>query len=265
MPARDVAVQWQVATDDAFANVVRSGTVAALARARALRARRRDRAPARQRVLLPLHLRRRGQPAGPHEDGAGARRPRVRAALRVRVLPGVAGRLLLRVQAHARGGPRPRRPPRRLHLRVRHLREPPRSRPAGHAARGVPDARALSAAVRALQERPRPAGRPRAVPLGGDVGRPRGRERLRGRPPGVPQRQQRLRAPAGGRLPGVLRAPAAARRRQARRERRHAALPPPDLRRHRRVQRARHAPVPLRPAVRRRRDAALRRPASTRT
>ncbi len=30
MPARDVAVQWQVATDDAFANVVRSGTVAAL-------------------------------------------------------------------------------------------------------------------------------------------------------------------------------------------------------------------------------------------
>jgi len=31
MPAaRDVAVQWQVATDDAFANVVRSGTVAAM-------------------------------------------------------------------------------------------------------------------------------------------------------------------------------------------------------------------------------------------
>jgi alkaline phosphatase D len=30
MPARDVAVQWQVATDDAFTNVVKSGTVAAM-------------------------------------------------------------------------------------------------------------------------------------------------------------------------------------------------------------------------------------------
>ena len=30
MPPKDVAVQWQVATDDGFANVVRSGTVAAI-------------------------------------------------------------------------------------------------------------------------------------------------------------------------------------------------------------------------------------------
>ena len=70
-------------------------------------------------------------------------------------------------RAHGRGGPRLRRPPRRLLLRVRHRRERrlPQRAGAGAVPPGVRDARALPAPARALQERPGPAARaPAASP-----------------------------------------------------------------------------------------------------
>ena len=76
----------------------------------------------RPRVLLPLHQRRRRQPRRPHAHGARLA-PRVdELALLVRHVPEVGGGLLSRLPRDRPRGPRLRRPPRRLRLRVRDRR-----------------------------------------------------------------------------------------------------------------------------------------------
>ena len=73
------------------------------------------------------------------------------------------------------------------------------------------DAGQLPAAARAVQDRPRPAGRARGRALAGRVRRPRGREQLgRRRCPSTPD--PRVPRAAGGGVPGVLREHAAAAR-----------------------------------------------------
>ncbi|CAA9544128.1 MAG: Phosphodiesterase/alkaline phosphatase D, partial [uncultured Thermoleophilia bacterium] len=101
------------------------------------------------------------------------------------------------------------------------------------------------------------AGRPRRAPVDRHVGRPRARQQLgrrdpRGRPAPGP-----VPAPARRRLPGLLGAHAVAAHVAPQRDR-PAALPPDRLRRPCRVQRPGHAPVPLRPGLRRHRRHRLR-------
>jgi len=67
--------------------------------------------------------------------------------------------------------------------------------------------RRLPAPLRLVQGRPRPAGLSRTLPVHGHVGRPRGRERLRGRHPRGRHRRGAGAGAQGGRLPGLLRAP----------------------------------------------------------
>ena len=103
-------------------------------------------------VLLPLHApaaRRAPSAALRTAPAAGARDA---AALRVRVVPALRAGLLHRVPAHGARGARPRRAPRRLHLRVRPASETRVRRRTRGSSR---DARRLPAALRAVQERPR--------------------------------------------------------------------------------------------------------------
>ncbi|MEJ7720103.1 MAG: PhoD-like phosphatase N-terminal domain-containing protein [Ilumatobacteraceae bacterium] len=58
MPNVDVPLRWQVADDERFRSIVASGIVTTRPRRSAQRARRRRRATAEARVLLPLHDRR---------------------------------------------------------------------------------------------------------------------------------------------------------------------------------------------------------------
>ena len=145
-------------------------------RARPRRACRRAGPRARPLVLLPLPRRRRGQPDRPHPHLPGPRHAQGPAALRLRLLPALRPGLLHRLRRHDGGRPRPDRPPRRLHLRERLGAEGP-----------LPPARArrpcaATATMHALyKSRPRPAGGARLAPVPGDLGRPRGRQRLRRR------------------------------------------------------------------------------------
>ena len=231
----------------------------------------RSRARARPRVLLPVRCRRLGDRTVGRTRTAPAPR---RAASTGCASPSPPARTgsdgyYTAYRHMADGGPRPRAST----SATTSTSTASTRRPAACAAVGARplrrrDARRSSSyrlQPRAVQDRPRPAARPRPLPVRGHVGRPRGRERLRradiprtATPPAM------FRAPARRRLPGVLRAPAAPRAGAARPRRDAAALPPPALRRARRVPRARHPPVPHRPPVRRRRAAALRRPRSTR-
>ncbi|CAA9574723.1 MAG: Phosphodiesterase/alkaline phosphatase D, partial [uncultured Thermomicrobiales bacterium] len=218
------------------------------------RPRRRPGPGAGRRVLLPVHRERRGEPgrADPHRPRRGGhRRP---PPLRLRFLPALRGRLLHRLSPDGRRGARPHPPPRRLHLRGGRRPgrggDPPPQRP------GDPDPRRLPEPLRPLQERPRPPACSRHRPLDRHVGRPRGRQRLRRRPlrgrrpdrplPGAPRR----------RLPGLLRAHAAAGLVAAARPD-DAALPPPGLGRPGELPGPRHAPVPDRPPLRRGRPGPL--------
>ncbi|CAL9326899.1 hypothetical protein SUDANB51_00165 [Streptomyces sp. enrichment culture] len=190
-----VVVYWEVAMDEWFA-FVEHRCRHRPPRVRAQRARRRQGPDAGQRVLLPVPGGGLDQPRRPHPDGTGrGQRHRRHAAGRGR-LPGLPGRLPHRPPASGAGGRRRGLPPRRLPVRVRgglRRRGPPLHRP--QAARRVPprgdDAGGLPAAVRAVQERPGPAGRARPAPGRRHLGRPRDREQLRGRrrregqPPGA--------------------------------------------------------------------------------
>jgi hypothetical protein len=107
--------------------------------------------------------------------------------------------------------------------------------------------------------------RARPLPVRRHLGRPRGREQLRPRR----QRERRggdrgLRRAPGRRLPGLLRAHAAALDAAADRTG-PAALPGPGVRHARPAQRARHPPVPRQPAVRRRLEFCAERSAPGRT
>jgi hypothetical protein len=162
------------------------------------RPRRGRRARTRPPLLVPVPRRRPHQPAGPDQDlrrpagAAGA--PRARRG----VLPELGERLLHRLPAPGRGGPRRGPASRGLHLRVRLAAgpgSPPRRRRADRPRR-------LPRPARPLQDRPRPPGRPRPPPVRDRLGRPRGRERLRRPPPGRGRQPRRVPASPRGRLPG---------------------------------------------------------------
>ena len=143
-------------------------------------------------------------------------------------------------------GRRPRRLPRRLHLRAG-VRRPDVAQRAGPqrrlgGRRRGADARRVPPQVLALPHRRAAARGAPAVPAAGDLGRPRGRGQLRRRAPGRRGQEpaRAVRRPPRQRLPRLVRA--------------HAARPAPGTstaacRSARRAVPARHAPVPRRPAV----------------
>ena len=103
--------------DEQFRRIVRRGAIEAIAGGGAHRARRDRRPPARARSTgtASSGARPRARSAGP-----APRRRRLHAradAVRVRVVPELRERLLHRLRRHGAAGPRPRRAPRRLHLR----------------------------------------------------------------------------------------------------------------------------------------------------
>ncbi len=118
-PTRAVAVPGRWPGTTRFAGVVaegRSTATAALAHSVHVDV---DRPRARRRVLVPLPADGYMSPVGPDPRPRPPRAPRSTAlALRVRVVPGLAGRLLHRAAAPSGRGPRLRRLAGRLHLRV---------------------------------------------------------------------------------------------------------------------------------------------------
>ena len=157
----------------------------------AQRARRARCARAGALVLVPLRGLGPAQHGGPHAHRAGGRCAR-RPALRAGELPALRPRPLRRLAPHRECRARPGAVRRRLHLRVRLAADgpaPPRG-PGGAHAGAVP--RALCP----VQERPAAAGRACRAAVADGVGRPRGRQRLRGiARPGAADRLSRRSAP----------------------------------------------------------------------
>ncbi len=156
---------------------------------------------ARRRVPLRLHRGRDPVAAGPHPHPARRADPRCRA--RRRLLPALPGRPVQRLgRGLEAGAARRRRPPRRLHLRIRRrarrlrhglgrsARSHPRAGPRDRIPGRLPDP------SRPVQVRPRPAGRPRPRALHLRLGRPRDRQRRldrrRREPHGRDRRRLRL-------------------------------------------------------------------------
>ncbi|MNV21663.1 hypothetical protein D3C71_1126040 [compost metagenome] len=179
------------------------------ARARPQRACRTARPGARPLVPLPLHAGQCRQRHGAHAHRASARRLARHAAAGLCLVPALGTWPLRRL---APSGGRPARPGAvsgRLHLRIRDAEK--HHRPGAHP-QPAPrhHAGGFSRPLRPAQKRPRPASRPRCLPLGRDLGRPRGAERLRQwRRPG---RRRQLSDIARRGLAGVLRKHAPARR-----------------------------------------------------
>ena len=250
MPDSPVAVDWQIAEDEKFARVVAQGTVQAIAGGGPCRARRGQGPAARPALLVSLPRRQRLEPDRPHAHGAGRRQHAIAVPLRLRLLPAVRAGLLRRLSRHGEPRPRSRRASRRLHLRE------VLGFPAGAPARGrhPDDLVRVPRPLRALQARSRPAGRPCRLPVARDLGRPRGRRRLCQRPLVHDARSRAVHEDAGGRLSGLLRAPAVAGLRPAARPLRHdlRALP---LRRHARRHAARRSAISIAAGLRRRRPA----------
>ena len=80
----------------------------------------RSRARAGPRVLLPLHGRRRDEPGRPHPHRAGSARRSSRCSFAFASCQNLQDGSTPPTADMAERGPRPRGPPRRLHLRVRH-------------------------------------------------------------------------------------------------------------------------------------------------
>ena len=123
MPERDRARRLGSGRGRALRAHRRAGQQRGHSAARARRPRRGGRAAPGADVLVPLPRRHVGEPGRPDPDRARADRRRRPRAARLRVLPALGARLL-----HGASAPRARRPrrralPRRLHLRVRRLRE----------------------------------------------------------------------------------------------------------------------------------------------
>ena len=223
----------------------------------------RDGPQALRAVLLPLRDQGRLEPGRPLPHGPAGRLPSG-ADVRLLLLPGLHARLLQRARADGARGHRLLGLPRRLHLRRelphdrrRHRRA--RRHDRRHDVQRPParrhDARRLPRQVRAVPLRRGAAQGPGARPDGRDLGRPRGAEQLRGRRPGRRPAGRRAlqRAAPGGRLQGVVRVDA-----HVRQEGR-PDLPAAQVRQDDGPDHARPAPVPRRPAVRRRGHAGLRR------
>ena len=107
MPLRDVAVRWELARDDRFKKVERQGVVAALPElAHSVHVDVRGLDPGRE-YFYRFSTGPDRSPVGPDGDRAEARREGEGADVRLRLLPGVAGRGLLGLPPHERAGPRP--------------------------------------------------------------------------------------------------------------------------------------------------------------
>ena len=101
MPNAPVEVRWEIAGDDGFKQIERSGTVYATPEwAHSVHVEATGLSPW-SRLLVPLHERRRAQPRGPHAHSARARRDAGRAQARGRELPALRA-------GHVRGVPRDR-------------------------------------------------------------------------------------------------------------------------------------------------------------
>ena len=178
-PACAVPVRWEVAADEAMKSIVFSGDSHADAGVGAFGPRRGARA---SRPSAGTGIASRGgdaqSPIGRTRTAPAAERRRRAPALRLRLLPAVRAGLLRRLPPHRRRRAGPGRVPRRLHLRID---LGPRPRAQARRA-GAVHARRLPRALRALQERPRPAGGARRLPVDRHLGRPRGGQRLRRRP-----------------------------------------------------------------------------------
>ena len=204
-----IPVGWRVARDDAHATGRGAGHGVGNTGAGPLRARRGQGSALGRRLLLPVRHRRRGKHGRPLPHRAGARRLGGPTHVRRRHLPGRPERLLHGVPGHGPERPRPRPPPRRLHVRVRLRRvEPERSRGSAPFNEESDRPAHVPAPPHAAQARPGPAGRPRRLPVRRGVGRPRGAERLLGAGARVGIAVAGVHRPTGGRVPGVLRAPA---------------------------------------------------------
>ena len=182
-----VAVGWQVASDPGFRRVVAHGsTVTGPERDHTVKVDVTGLAPATA-YYYRFTLDGTTSPVGRTRTAPAPDVLARPAALRRRLAAPTPGRLVQRLPPPRR----PRRPrrgaaPRRLPLRVRPRRVRLRPGRRGHPpARARPrDARPgrLPAAARAVQDRPRPAAPAREVPVHHHLGRPRGRQRRRGRP-----------------------------------------------------------------------------------
>ena len=154
MPDRNVAVNWEVARDEGMQQVVRRGVKYARPEfAHSVHVDVEGLEPGREYFYRFV--------AGPQESPVGRTRTAPSknasdgAALRVRLLPGLAERLLHGLPAARRGGRRSGRPSRRLHLRVRAGGQDAAGVAAGarpRRARGVLS-RELPEPARALQDR----------------------------------------------------------------------------------------------------------------
>ena len=252
MPMNIVDVDWEIARDARFQDVVQKGTALArpeLGHSVHVEVSGLD---AARDYFYRFHAGDETSQVGRTRTAPPAGAPVDSAALRRLRLPALRGRLLHRVPADRRGTVRLRLPHRRLHLRGTRRRR--QERPALPAAQRRRDLHAgrLSRPLRALQERPRSDGRARLGAVGGHLGRPRGGQQLRRRHRREQHAAGIVRAAPRGRVSGLLRGDAAARERAAVRQP-HAPLPPSAVRQPDRSQRPRHAAVALRSAVRRRR------------
>ena len=205
----DREVGYEIAEEPAFRRVVQRGLARAEAAfAHAVHLEARGLQPGRP-YLVPLLPRPLGQRDRSCNHRAGARQRHRRTALRLLLLRQLPARLFRGLSPSGGGRAGPRAVPRRLHLRIG---RPLAGRdPAAQRRAGGNDPRALSQPLCAVPPRSRPAAPACRRQLPRHLGRPRGAGRLCrplvGRPGpagGLPEAPRR-------RLPGVLRAHAAAR------------------------------------------------------
>ena len=187
MPGHPIAVQWQIATDERMERIVERGAVLAVPElGHSVHVEVEGLEPSRW-YWYRFRVGNEASPVGRTQHGASRRIGRG-PEVRVRLLPALCERVLLRAQASGRGEPRLRRAPRRLHLRRARDqcgRPPAPAGPRDHVDRGLPDP------LRAVQVRPGSAGGACALPVDHDLGRSRDRERLRRVHPGERRRPRR--------------------------------------------------------------------------
>ena len=247
-PTSRCPVRWEVAADDALRRHRGLGRRGGRAGAGPLGARRRLGPRARHWYWYRFSVGERDQPGGPHPHRPGRRGEVDAAALRLRLLPELPGRLLDRARPPRRRGHRPGGVPRRLHLRGA-ARSPAPCAPTRARRRSTWPATGGATASTRPTRRCRPSHA--QVPVGLHVGRPRGAEQLR---------RRRARRRRRGRRPGEFGERRAAAY-QAYYEHMPVRIEPPDgadvtpvplggLGRPGAVLRARRPPVPQRPGVR---------------
>ena len=172
-----VTLRWEVAHDEAFTRIVQHGQVQAVAELALSGARRGARTGAGPLVFLPLHGRRRHQSGGPHPHlsrprprsrACGWAMPRASAGSTATTAPGAtcARKTWTRCCSWATTSTNTRAPSMRC------------ARATGGWVTTLDDYRQRYALYKSDAD---PAGHARGLPLAGDLGRPRGAERLRRR------------------------------------------------------------------------------------